>query len=91
MDEAMLADALNARLGPVAIKGMTRLSGGASRETWAFDAIRSDGSATELVLRRDPLGRPSEPGAMRREALAITAAGVAGLAAPEVLLWTDGP
>ena len=44
MDEAMLADALNARLGPVAIKGMTRLSGGASRETWAFDAIRADGS-----------------------------------------------
>jgi aminoglycoside phosphotransferase (APT) family kinase protein len=91
MDEAMLADALNDRLGPVAIKGMTRLSGGASRETWAFDAIRPDGSATELVLRRDPLGRPSEPGAMGREALAITAAGVAGLAAPEVLMWTDGP
>jgi aminoglycoside phosphotransferase (APT) family kinase protein len=91
MDEAMLADALNGRLGPVAIEGMTRLSGGASRETWAFDAIRPDGSVTELVLRRDPLGRPSEPGAMGREALAITAAGVAGLAAPEVLLWTDGP
>jgi hypothetical protein len=62
MDESMLADALHDRLGPVAIKGMTRLSGGASRETWAFDAIRSDGSVTELVLRRDPLGRPSEPG-----------------------------
>lgn len=91
MDEAMLADALNARLGPVAIKGMTRLSGGASRETWAFDAIRPDGSVAELVLRRDPLGRPGEPGAMGREALAITAAGVAGLAAPEVLMWTDGP
>jgi len=91
MDEAMLADALHDRLGPVAITGMTRLSGGASRETWAFDAIRPDGSVAELVLRRDPLGRPSEPGAMGREALAITAAGVAGLAAPEVLMWTDGP
>jgi aminoglycoside phosphotransferase (APT) family kinase protein len=91
MDEAMLADALNDRLGPVAIKGMTRLSGGASRETWAFDAIRPDGSVAELVLRRDPLGRTSEQGAMGREALAITAAGVAGLAAPEVLMWTDGP
>jgi aminoglycoside phosphotransferase (APT) family kinase protein len=91
MDARLLADALHDRLGPVTIKGMTRLSGGASRETWAFDAIRADGSATELVLRRDPPGRPSEPGAMGREALAITAAGVAGLAAPEVLLWTDGP
>jgi aminoglycoside phosphotransferase (APT) family kinase protein len=91
MDTAMLADALYDRLGPVTIEGMTRLSGGASRETWAFDAIRADGCATELVLRRDPPGRPSEPGAMGREALAMTAAGVAGLAVPEVLLWTDGP
>jgi aminoglycoside phosphotransferase (APT) family kinase protein len=91
MDTAMLADALYDRLGPVTIEGMTRLSGGASRETWAFDAIRADGSVTELVLRRDPPGRPSGPGAMGREALAMTAAGVAGLAVPEVLLWTDGP
>jgi aminoglycoside phosphotransferase (APT) family kinase protein len=91
MDTAMLAAALYDRLGPVTIEGMTRLSGGASRETWAFDAIRADGSATELVLRRDPTGRPGGPGAMGREALAMTAAGVAGLAAPEVLLWTDGP
>jgi aminoglycoside phosphotransferase (APT) family kinase protein len=91
MDARLLADALHDRLGPVTIEGLTRLSGGASRETWAFNAIRADGSPTELVLRRDPPGRPSEPGAMGREALAITAAGVAGLAAPEVLLWTDGP
>jgi aminoglycoside phosphotransferase (APT) family kinase protein len=91
MDTAMLADALYDRLGPVTIEGLTRLSGGASRETWAFDAIRADGAATELVLRRDPPGRPSSPGAMGREALAMTAAGVAGLAVPEVLLWTDGP
>jgi len=91
MDTAMLADALYDRLGPVTIEGLTRLSGGASRETWAFDAIRADGCATELVLRRDPLGRPSGPGAMGREALAMTAAGVSGLAVPEVLLWTDGP
>jgi len=91
MDAAMLAGALHDRLGPVTIDGLTRLSGGASRETWAFDAVRADGSPAELVLRRDPLGRPSEPGAMGREALTITAAGVAGLAVPEVLLWTDGP
>jgi aminoglycoside phosphotransferase (APT) family kinase protein len=91
MDAKLLAEALHDRLGPVTIEGLTRMSGGASRETWAFNAIRADGSPAELVLRRDPPGRPSEPGAMGREALAITAAGVAGLAAPEVLLWTDGP
>ncbi len=91
MDPAMLAGALYDRFGPVTIDGLTRLSGGASRETWAFDAIRAHGSPAELVLRRDPPGRPGETGAMGREALAITAAGVAGLAVPEVLLWTDGP
>jgi aminoglycoside phosphotransferase (APT) family kinase protein len=91
MDARLLADALHDRLGPVTIEGLTRLSGGASRETWAFNAIRADGSPTELVLRRDPPGRPSEPGAMGREALAMTAAGVAGLAVPEVLLWNDDP
>jgi aminoglycoside phosphotransferase (APT) family kinase protein len=91
MDAAMLADALRDRFGRVTIDGLTRLPGGASRETWAFDAIRADGARTELVLRRDPAGRPSAPGAMGREALAITAAGVAGLAVPEVLLWADGP
>jgi aminoglycoside phosphotransferase (APT) family kinase protein len=62
------------------------MSGGASRETWSFDAIAPDGSRTELVLRRDPPGRPSEPGALARESAAIGAAATAGLAAPDVLL-----
>ncbi len=91
MDAPELAAALRDSLGPVTIEGMTRLSGGASRETWAFDAVGADGSRAELVLRRDPPGRPSEPGAMSREARAISSARAAGLAVPEVLLWTDGP
>jgi aminoglycoside phosphotransferase (APT) family kinase protein len=91
MDPRELAAALRGSLGPVTIEGMARLSGGASRETWAFDAIGVDGSRTELVLRRDPPGRPSGPGAMSREARAISRARTAGLAVPEVLLCTDGP
>jgi aminoglycoside phosphotransferase (APT) family kinase protein len=86
-----LAAALRDVLGPVTIEGLTRLSGGASRETWSFDAVGTGGSRAELVLRRDPPGRPSEPGAMGREARVISAAGAAGLAVPEVLLSTDGP
>jgi len=89
-DEHDLAAALGSALGPVTIEGLTRLSGGASRETWSFDAVGADGVRTELVLRRDPPGRPSEPGAMSREARVITAARAAGLAVPEVLLSTDG-
>ncbi len=88
---ALLARALRDRLGEVTVTGLTRLSGGASRQTWAFDAVGADGARTELVLRRDPPGRPSEPGAMGREARAIAAARAAGLAVPEVLLASNEP
>src|SRR5215467_10241413 len=86
-----LAAALRPHLGPVTAERLSRLSGGASRETWTFDAVAADGSRAELILRRDPAGRPSEPGAMGREARAIAAARAAGLAVPDVLAWTDGP
>src|SRR5215472_897706 len=86
---ARLATALDSTLGPTTVDGLTRLSGGASRETYSFDAIGADGARSGLVLRRDPPGRPSEPGAMGREARAIAAAAAAGLAVPEVLLHTD--
>jgi aminoglycoside phosphotransferase (APT) family kinase protein len=91
VDTRLLAAALADQLGDVTVQGITRLSGGASRETWAFDAVLADGSVTGLVLRRDPPGRPSEPGAMGREARAISAARVAGLAVPEVLVADDEP
>jgi aminoglycoside phosphotransferase (APT) family kinase protein len=85
-----LAAALAAALGADSVDGLTRLSGGGSRETWAFDAVYPDGSRAELVLRRDPPGRPSQAGSMGREARAIGAAGAAGLAVSEVLLADDG-
>jgi aminoglycoside phosphotransferase (APT) family kinase protein len=89
--EPGLAAALRDALGAVTIEGLARLSGGASRQTWSFDAVYADGSRTGLVLRRDPPGRPSEPGAMSREARVIGQARAAGLAVPEVLLSTDEP
>jgi aminoglycoside phosphotransferase (APT) family kinase protein len=53
-----LASYLAGRLRrPVRVSGLTRLPGGASRETWAFDA-NVDGRQLPLVLRRDPRGRP---------------------------------
>jgi aminoglycoside phosphotransferase (APT) family kinase protein len=91
IDTGALAAALRDRLGPVTVAGLARMSGGASRETWAFDAVGADGTRTALVLRRDPPGRPGEPGAMSREARAIAAAGAAGLAVPDVLLSSDDP
>ncbi|MGZ4736877.1 MAG: phosphotransferase family protein [Acidimicrobiia bacterium] len=40
--------------GPVTVEGLRRLSGGASRESWSFDAVIDGTSRHALVLRRDP-------------------------------------
>jgi len=72
------------------IEGLARLSGGASKETWAFDAVGTDGTRTELILRRNPPGRPSEPGAVDNEARAISIAHDAGLPVPEMLVVSEG-
>ena len=81
-----LATALAPVLGaPVEISELRKLTGGASRETWSFAA-----NGQRLILRRDPAGRPSAPGVMRREADVMRACTRAGLRAPEVLLDDDG-
>ncbi|MFJ8812134.1 phosphotransferase family protein [Amycolatopsis thermoflava] len=74
-----LAEALGRRLG-AQITGLRRLSGGASRETWAFTAEPGG----RLVLRRDPPGecRPAE---MAREAALIRAAREAGVSVPRLV------
>ncbi len=90
-DEEELARALAPWAGPGArIEGLTRMSGGASRETWSFDAVAADGTRTELVLRRDPPGRPGDDGVVERETRAITMAADAG-PVPEVLFSSEGP
>ncbi|WP_181780708.1 phosphotransferase family protein, partial [Pseudonocardia pini] len=77
---AALADVLKPVLGDsVTVTGLTRLSAGASRETWAFEA---DGRA--LVLRRDPPAVP-DPLGMRREAECFRAAAAAGVPIPALL------
>ncbi|HVW33803.1 MAG TPA: phosphotransferase family protein [Acidimicrobiia bacterium] len=81
---ADVARRLTALLGqPVA--GLERLSGGASRETWAFTA-----GGRPLILRRDPPRRAKEVGSMALEAAAIAAAASAGLAVPAVVAVDDG-
>ena len=90
-DERDLAAALGDVLGPVTVAALTRLSGGASRETWSFDALAADRARAGLILRRDPPGRAGEPGTMSREAQVIGLALAAGLAVPEVLLSTEEP
>jgi aminoglycoside phosphotransferase (APT) family kinase protein len=78
-----LGAALAARLADLAgddagveVTGLRRLTGGASRETWAFDA-----GGRALVLRRDPSASP-DPAAMAREAALLTVAADAGVPVP---------
>jgi aminoglycoside phosphotransferase (APT) family kinase protein len=84
LDEAALAAAVTRHLGGDAtVENLRRLSGGASRETWAFDAAVA-GERAGLVLRRDPA--PAASGQLDRSAEAdvIQAAHDAGVLAPRV-------
>ncbi len=92
---AALAKACGRHLGGGArIEGLARESGGASRQTWRFDAI-VDGARHELILRRDPptIGTPRARAETDRsiaidrgtEFRVLRAAFQAGVRAPEAL------
>jgi aminoglycoside phosphotransferase (APT) family kinase protein len=70
--------------GAAAIRDVQRLTGGASRETWSFDAL-IDGVWRPLVLRSGRTGR----GSMTVEALAFDAAARAGVPEPEIVARDD--
>jgi aminoglycoside phosphotransferase (APT) family kinase protein len=75
--------------GLIRLAGMARLSGGASQETWSFDAV-CDGGVVPLILRRTPGGVPrvasetSTAVPLETEAIAIEASRAAGVRAPRV-------
>lgn len=76
-----------ARLLDAEIHGLRRLTGGASRETWSFDAVGSDGTVRELILRRDPPGvtvDTSRKSGMLTEAMLFGAAYDAGVPVPVI-------
>jgi aminoglycoside phosphotransferase (APT) family kinase protein len=84
---------LAAALAPVfgsglAIDGLTRVSGGASRETWLFDAAAPDGTRHGLVLRRDPGGHGGQSDRATEYAL-LAATHAAGVAVPRPLVLLD--
>lgn len=72
------------------IAGLRRLTGGASRETWSFDAVLSDGTVRPLILRRDPPGLARTRG-MAVEAAAFRAAKAVGVPEPTLLVHNDDP
>ncbi len=76
MPEELIREAL----AGAEIRDLHRLTGGASRETWSFDALL-DGDWRPLILRRDRAGR----GPMSLEAYAFEAAARAGVPEPEIV------
>ena len=83
-----LATALQPVLGDVRIDDLRVLTGGASRATWAFEAVTDAGSRA-LILR---IGPPEEIHAsMELEAAALTRAAAVGAPVPEVLLADNSP
>ena len=88
---ARLAAVLAPAVGEPAVEihGLVRLSGGASRETWSFDARHPDGRTEPLILRRDPPGAPK--GGMGLEARLVGAAAEAGVPVPRLVLASDDP
>jgi aminoglycoside phosphotransferase (APT) family kinase protein len=75
------------RLLATDIEGLRRLSGGASRETWSFDARHADGTLQPLILRRDPPGVPlpvGRVGGMPLEAILFETAARAGVPVPTI-------
>lgn len=64
LDPGALAAAAARHLGDgTTVEALRRLSGGASRELWSFEAVASDGTRRALVLRRDPVGTGGAGGA----------------------------
>jgi aminoglycoside phosphotransferase (APT) family kinase protein len=82
-----LAEVLDPVLGRVTIEHQTRLSAGASRETWSFDAIESArrrrGTRHQLILQRDRSDAAGEASA--RDAELMTYARRGGAPTPEVV------
>jgi aminoglycoside phosphotransferase (APT) family kinase protein len=81
-DNRSLAEELEALLGQP-VEDLHLLPGGASQETWSFDALAGDGRRRPLILRRRvrPPVMPAVP-----EAALLRAAAAAGVPVPAVVL-----
>ena len=71
----------------VEVDGLKRLPGGASRETWVFEASSSCRGTERLILRRDPPGAVAS--GLRLEAALLEAAELEGVPVPRVVVAAD--
>ena len=90
---------LSERLGPVlfratswqapCVQNLTRLSGGASRETWRLDVIESDGHSHPLILQRKRTFVAGDWADAAVEAQLLQAAAGAGVPTPALIAWSS--
>ncbi len=85
-----LAEELQPTLGPVVVENLVRLTAGANRETYAFDAVGPDGTE-ELILQRDRAGVERLIGACAREAEVLKCARRHGVPVAEVVASNNPP
>lgn len=80
-----LAPLLGAKDGD--IRGLARLSGGASQETWSFEIAKANGQSQRLILRRSPQDGPRNQEALGLsiEAALIRSAQAHGVLVPDVV------
>jgi aminoglycoside phosphotransferase (APT) family kinase protein len=86
---ALVAEALDDT--SVELDGLHRLTTGANRETWSFDAVLATGERRPLVLRRDRAAGSATDGApgFAMEVAALRAAAGAGVPVPAVIAAGD--
>ena len=84
-----LADALGRRLGGT-VRGLRRLSGGASRVTSVFELEEAGSGPRRMILQMDR-GDGAQGGKVRMERALLEAAGAAGVPVPGVLAASTPP
>lgn len=70
--------------GSWTLRRIERLTGGASRETWAITAVSATGDTRELILRRDPPGR-EDARRIAMEAASFDEAARVGVPVPDII------
>jgi aminoglycoside phosphotransferase (APT) family kinase protein len=84
MGDDELAATLSALTGAERVEDVRRLSGGASRETFSFDALDRDGHRRPLVAQRDRPGAAASTG-MAVQARLLRSAAAVGVPVPRVV------
>ena len=84
---ARLPEVLRPLLGETSVANLRLLTGGASRTTWAFDAVSGSGERRPLILRSAP--PDGNYASMELEAAAQAAAAQAGTPVPHILVASD--